>query len=208
MNSQDITIQTYRENFETYKQKTSNEVSGEFIMFMEEFIERLPKEGSVLEIGSAHGRDARYLRNKGLLVTCTDVIPQALEELKASGFTATLYDFRDKPKPEWLHAFDGIFAKAVYLHATQEVFEASLDMLSFCLRDGGIFCLTFKLGEGEEIETDKLVGERYFKYYNEEALRHIINNHKQYTFLNSRETSDGKWIQVLLQKIISRDLKS
>lgn len=203
MTPQDTTKQTYIDNFETYKEKTPSIVSGEFIGWMDDFIAQLPQDARVLELGSAAGRDARYLRDKGLEMTCTDIIPQALTELDSDGFITYVYDFRDEPHEKWINTFDGILAKAVYLHATQEVFEKSLTRLSQVLRTGGIFCLTFKVGTGEEIEVNKLGGERYFKYYTLNDLKKILDNHKEYEFINSLTltTEDRVWIQILIKKL-------
>jgi SAM-dependent methyltransferase len=200
MNPQDVTIKTYQDNFETYSEKTPNEMSGENLIWMDEFIKLLPENGTVFELGSAHGRDARYLRNKGFIVICTDVILQAVKLLQNDEFNACVYDFRDEPKTEWINSFNGVIANAVYLHATQEVFEKSLSSLGKCLKEGGVFYLTFKFGEGEEIETGKLGGERYFKYYTKLELVHIIKKYPQFEIINTDETKDGKWIRVLFRK--------
>jgi SAM-dependent methyltransferase len=200
MTPQDITIQTYKDNFDLYKEKTPSVVSGEFVALIDAFIDLLPKNGNVFELGSYEGRDARYLRDRGFKMFCTDVIPVALESLAADGFKTSMYDLRDEPQQEWINSYDGVFAKAVYLHVPQDIFEKSLDQMSTLLKDGGIFCLTFKLGVGEEIETGKLGGERYFKFYTEEELQNIFKKHQQYEFIESAVTDDGKWIQFLLRK--------
>lgn len=204
MTPQDITIQTYKDNFDLYKEKTPSVVSGEFVLWMGAFVESLPQNGNLFELGSAEGRDARYLRDKGFKMFCTNVIPQAIESLLADGFTTGMYDLRDEPQEEWINSFDGILAKAVYLHVPQEVFEKSLDLMCTLLKDGGIFCLTFKLGVDEEIETGKLGGERYFKYYSEEELKNIFDKHQQFEVVNTLTTNDEKWIQFLLRKNSSK----
>jgi SAM-dependent methyltransferase len=204
MTPQDITIQTYKDNFDLYKEKTPNVVSGEFVAWIDAFIHLLPQNGNVFELGSAEGRDARYLRDRGFSVFCTDVIPRALESLVADGFTTSMYDLRAEPQQEWINSYDGVFAKAVYLHIPQDIFEKSLDQMSDVLKSGGIFCCTFKLGVGEEMETGKLGGERYFKYYTELELENIFKKHQQYEVIETAVTNDEKWIQFLLRKINSK----
>lgn len=201
MTPEDMTVHTYQHKFDLYRDKTAHVMSGEFIALMDAFSVLLPKAGRVFELGSAHGRDARYLRDKGYTVMCADIIPQALVPLQAEGFETHLYDFRDEVKAEWVNAFDGVLAKAVFLHATQKVFEASLVKIGSCVKEGGVLCLTFKVGEGEEIETAKLRSERYFKYYTPKDLALIIAKYAQFELIDSTETSDGKWIQVLLRRV-------
>lgn len=199
MTPQEETIQTYQNNFDLYKEKTASEVSGEFVDWMDEFMKLLPPGGNIFELGSAHGRDARYLRERGFHVFCTDIIPQAIDDLKSDGFDATVCDYRNEPNEEWLGAFDGIIAKAVYLHGTQEEFEKSLSRMGAILKPNGIFCLSFKIGAGEEIETGKLAGTRYFKFYTIEELKEIIGRHPQFELVKTSETSDKKWVQLLLR---------
>jgi len=201
MTPQDITVTTYQENFNTYKEKTPRVVSGEFIDLLNNFVEKLPHDAYVMELGSAEGRDARYLRDKKVRVLCTDVIPQALVDLEHDGFETSLYDFRDEHKRKWSGGFDGVFAIAVFLHATQEIFESALMRLAIVLKPHGVMCLTFKIGVGEEIETDKLGGERYFKYYSKDDLVEIFSRHVMYEIISIVETSDRKWVQVLIKKV-------
>lgn len=200
MSPQEETVATYQNNFDMYKEKTPSEISGEFIDLMEKFIKYIPSNGTIFEIGSASGRDARYLKNKGFTVLCTDVIPQALEELNDEGFSTSYYDFRSKPKEEWLRAYDAILAKAVFLHATQADFEEALHHLLSILTKDGVLCLSFKLGEDEELETGKLGGLRYFKYYSQEELTDIFTKYPLMV-LDTAETSDSKWIQFILKKV-------
>ena len=167
-------------------------------------VEFLVSISKVFEIGSAEGRDARYLRKAGLEVLCTDVIPQALDELAHDGFQTSLYDFRDEPKEQWVNSFDGVFAKAVFLHAPQEVLENALTKISRILKECGILCVTFKLGTGEEIETGKLGGARYFKYYTRDELEAIFAKRSDFEIVDIQETTDpAKWVKTWIQ-IIAR----
>jgi SAM-dependent methyltransferase len=200
MNPQEKTIKTYQNNFDAYKEKTPNVVSGELKIWLDSFIGLLPPNGKIFEIGSAHGRDARYLRDNGFSVLCTDVIPQALKELRSDNFETDSYDFRDAPKQEWIDVFDGVIAQAVFLHATQETFENGIRNLIKILKEKGIICLTFKIGIGEEIETDKLNGERYFRYYGEQELKDVFAKYEELEILETSTTEDGKWIQFILVK--------
>ncbi len=194
------TIRTYINKFDLYKQRTPDKVSGEFKNWLDIFIDQLPNNAIIFELGSAQGRDARYLRDKGFRVLCTDVIPQALQELKDDNFEVDIFDFRNTIKEDWRGKFDGILAKAVFLHAKQNVFEKSLSNLKSLLKEKGFICLTFKIGDGEEVETDKLGGDRYFKYYREQELMDIFLKHSDLKVFNILITEDKKWIQFILEK--------
>ena len=82
----DTTIQTYVENFEKYIEKTPNIVSGDYKLLLDKFCDLISDEKKVFELGSAFLRDSKYMRDKGLIVTCSDVIPQTLELAKKENF--------------------------------------------------------------------------------------------------------------------------
>ncbi len=125
--------------------------------------------------------------------------PQALEELRLNGFEADLYDFRNHPKNEWLNKFDGFFANAVLLHASQKEFEQSLNNVYKVLKDNGIFAFSLKVGEGEEISLEKMNSPRFFKYYSKEELLKILEKYP-FEILSLKEILDNKWLHVILKK--------
>ncbi|MEN9338286.1 MAG: hypothetical protein RI945_11, partial [Candidatus Parcubacteria bacterium] len=67
------TINTYKENFETYISETVQEISGEWKEESDFLAEKL-KGKRVLEIGSASGREAIYLKNKGVDIIASDIV--------------------------------------------------------------------------------------------------------------------------------------
>ena len=195
----DQTVNTYQENFHKYAERTVAEVSGEFKVWEDEFSSKLPPGGSIFEIGSATGRDDRYLKSKGFRVFCTDVIPQALEDLQKEGFETSEFNFKDKPKDEWKNSFDGFFANAVLLHASQEEFEKSLENIYGILKEGGVVAFSLKTGQGEEVSTAKMDAPRFFKYYQKDELEKILQKYP-YEILTLDEADEGKWLHVILKK--------
>jgi len=196
----DQTNKTYKENFNKYAEKTPTEVNGEFKTWMDLFLSYIPKGSTVFEIGSATGRDARYFHSLGYKVFCTDIVPQVLQKLSTEGFEVAEFDFRNSPKPEWNNKFEGFFANAVLLHATQDIFEKTLKNISLILKKDGIIAFSLKAGEGEEVLSIKMEAPRYFKYYTEKKLKEIFKN-LPYEILKIFHTSDKKWIHIIAKKI-------
>jgi SAM-dependent methyltransferase len=192
----DITIQTYRENFERYAAKTAAKPAGEFKDFLDFFASCLPVMGFIFEIGSASGRDARYLAASSFNVTCTDVVPQALQQLSEEGFETAEYDFRDDPKSEWIGSFDGVFANATLLHAPHDVFQKALKNVTLMLKPSGVLAFSLKAGEGEEITSEKMDAPRYFNYHSEPEIRGILAD-LSFEILSIAHAEKGKWIQVV-----------
>jgi hypothetical protein len=137
MNHQDQTIQTYNVRFAEYKNTTPNEVSGEFKARLDKFAELLKADKNkkeaigkasvkVFELGSAEGRDARYLRSLGLDIFCTDIISEGLRSLREDGFEVSEYDFRDLPDESLYGKFDAVLANAVYFMQQKKNFKIHL----------------------------------------------------------------------------------
>lgn len=194
----DITIKTYKEHFERYKAETPSMVSGEIKDWMDRFLSYLPDGGLIFELGSATGRDARYFISKGYQVKCTDIIPDALNQLENQGFDTEIFDFRDEPKKEWENQFDGYFANAVLLHAKQEIFEKCISNISKVLKRGGVAAFSLKTGEGEEMTEGKMDAPRYFNYHTEEEIRELISK-LPFEILDLSLTDDKKWLHVILK---------
>ncbi len=195
-NPSDETIETYRSNFDRYVARTGTEPRGEFKELLDSFASYLPNLGSIFEIGSASGRDARYLASKGFTVVCTDVIPEALKRLSGQGFKTAEYDFRNDPNPEWIGGFDGIFANASLLHAPQDVFENALKNIALMLRQDGVVAFSLKAGEGEEITLEKMDAPRYFRYHSESEIREIMTS-LSFEILVLSHAEQGKWLHVI-----------
>lgn len=197
-NPSDKTIETYRQNFDKYVERTPAEPSGEFKEWMNSFLSHIPQGGVILEIGSASGRDARYFADKGYKVVCTDIVPQALQKLSEEGFETAEFDFRNDPKPEWSGKFDGFFANAVLLHAPPDVFENALKNVSVVLKENGVAAFSLKTGEGEEITLEKMDAPRYFRYHTEQEIRGILDK-LPFEILSISHADNEKWLHVVMK---------
>ena len=119
-------MESYNKNFDKYIEMTPQEVSGDHFPKMENFCQSVGGEKKVFELGSAFLRDAKFMRERGVNVFCTDVIAQSLEMAKKEGFETAFYDFRSPIKEEWAGKFDGVLANAVLLHANTQEFIFAL----------------------------------------------------------------------------------
>ena len=196
-NLNDETIKTYQENFQKYVEKTPPITSGDFKDWLDLFISLLPKMGKIIELGSATGRD---VKSNGFEVLCTDVIPEALENLSKEGFKTSIFDFRDDPKNEWIGSFDGVFANAVLLHAPQDIFEKALNNFKRIVKKDGIIAFSLKTGEGEEISVAKIGGPRYFRYHSKEEITKLLFT-LNYEIVSIKLSSDNKWLSAIVKNV-------
>jgi SAM-dependent methyltransferase len=197
-NLNDLTIKTYRENFDKYEERTPKEVSGECKEWIDSFMSYLPEDGTILELGSATGRDARYFVTKGYKVICTDIVPEALERLSQEGFEVSEFDFRNEPKKEWSNCFDGFFANAVLLHAPKDVFEKAVANISKVLKKNGVAGFSLKTGNSEEVTEEKMDAPRYFNYHNEEEIRKLLSN-LPFEIVSISYADHNKWLYIIIK---------
>ncbi len=128
--------------------------------------------GSVLEIGSAGGRDAIQLEERGLTVRRTDVTPAFVELMRSRGYDAQVLD----PLTDDLGGpYDGIWASACLLHVAREDLPTVLSRLAAATKPGGALAMSLKEGDGEEWSVHGQVrSPRRFTYWREAPLRAVL----------------------------------
>jgi hypothetical protein len=126
----------------------------------------------VLEIGSAGGRDAIALEERGLTVRRTDVTPAFVELVRSRGYAAELLD----PLTDELGGpYDGVWASACLLHVGRTDLPTVLRRLAEATRSGGALAVSLKEGDGEEWSVHgHVAAPRRFTYWREGPLRAVL----------------------------------
>lgn len=197
-NSNKITLESYQNNFQNYVEGTAqktedNQFQGQWIISV---LDRLGKNAHILEIGSAFGRDARFIYEKGYHnLELTDAFDAAVNYLNQSGLPARkLNILQDKLEGN----YDAIFASAVFLHFTREELRTILDKLIINLSPSGYLAFSVKQGSGDEWSDHKIGSPRYFCYWQNDELISLLSN-SGYKIVDIRNTDDQKWIHVIAQ---------
>ncbi len=127
---------------------------------------------SVLEIGSAGGRDAIALEERGLTVRRTDVTPAFVELMRSRGYEADVLD----PLTDDLGGpYDGVWASACLLHVAREDLPTVLGNLARATKPGGALAMSLKEGDGEEWSVHGHVrAPRRFVYWREAPIRAVL----------------------------------
>ena len=165
----DITLRSY----ETAAQRYADQSAGPgpaSCAFLDRFADTVG-QGRVLEIGSGPGMDATYLEGRGLSISRTDATPAFVEMIRAAGHEARVLDVRtaDLGGP-----WDAVLAQAVLLHLDRGQFADALQRIRQAVVDGGVFAFTLKEGDGDAWSEAKLDLPRYFSYWREPPLRHVL----------------------------------
>ncbi len=196
------TIEAYRFMGRKYLDNIALLTPGHFY----EFINYLPKGGSVLEIGCAGGRDARKLADAGFLVTGVDTVDIFIDEAKK---LVPEGEFQVKSVLElnYTEQFDGVYAMAVLLHLTKEDVPKAISVLHRALKPHGKIFIAVKQGTGTAYVTDKLSDQkRLFTYFSEQEIDELLNNHGFHTIgkwvvPDDAGREDTIWIRIIAEKV-------
>ncbi len=193
-----ITLQAYENGLEQYNATNMN-ITGGMKVWIDAGLALLSHQAQILEIGSAHGRDAAYIESRGFKVARTDAAHSFVEYLSAQGYQAHLLNALtdDLGGP-----YDMIFANAVLLHFTIEQTKAVLKKIKRALQPGGVFSFSVKIGEGSRWTTNKLPDKRYYHYWQAEPLGQLLAE-AGFAVRYSKESHYGKnntgWLLVIAQ---------
>lgn len=134
MKENDTTLQSYESHIQEYIDGTPQEVSGHVKEWLDEALSLVPKDGHILELGSAFGRDAAYVEGEGYQVQRTDATQGFVDMLNQQGHNARLLNaITDDFGSGW----DLIFANAVLLHFTPKETEVVLKKVHDALTEKG-----------------------------------------------------------------------
>ena len=191
------TCEYYDKNAKVFFRETLN---LEMLQFYEPFLALLPQGGSILDAGCGSGRDSLYFKNNGYKVIAFDNCKELVTLASAVIGQQVLHIEFNELNLE--HEFDGIWACASLLHIPKAQIDDILNKLSNALKTQGVFYASFKYGEGETIERERL-----FNNYNEDTFQVLISSHPDFKIIDIWKTEDvrqdrkGKfWLNVLLQK--------
>lgn len=187
-----VTLATYEQAMDRWREATSEDVAGAQLVFMERVLVLLPPGGRVLEIGSGSGRDADWFEARGLVVRRTDGCAAFVEALRAAGHAADLLDVLRDPVPT---GFDLVYASAVLLHVEALDLPGVLTRLA---EAAPLIAFTLKVGEGAAWSTAKTGLPRFFQYWDEATLREALARTPwRVQLLEQRRGRSEDWLQVV-----------
>ena len=145
---------------------------------LNKFVSLLPKNGKILDVGCAAGRDSFYLADKGFKVVGIDLSEELLKIARKKG---SHVDFQKQDMRKLKFApfsFEGIWASAAILHLTRAETPAVLKQFYKLLKIGGNLFISVKQGEGEADVREELSGglSRHFTFFQNNELKNLLMN--------------------------------
>lgn len=141
---------------------------------LRKFIDFLPQDPVVVDIGCGIGRDVKFLTNQGIHTIGIDLSLGMLKKAKAvfPQGRFLLMDMRDLGFPT--RTFDGIWACASVFHIPKHLIKMVLQELYRVLKKGGVLFLGMQESEdGSWFEPEG----RFFAYYDKEDLHIMLKQH-------------------------------
>ncbi|MFN9499618.1 MAG: methyltransferase domain-containing protein [Erythrobacteraceae bacterium] len=114
---------------------------------LDAFLDRLPPQAMVLELGCGGGRDAAHIKQRGFAVDATDATTALVKRANqafALGARVMAFD-----EIEADAAYAGVWAHASLLHCPRAVLADVLARIHRALKPGGWHFASYKLGDGE-----------------------------------------------------------
>lgn len=165
------------------------------------FLQYLPKQGHILDLGCGSGRDSLAFKKLGYTVTAMDVSAELVK--KATQLTGLKVQQKSFYDLDEIRKYDGIWACASLLHCERHRLDDVLQKMTNALKLHGVMYLSFKYGD-----SDREQAGRKFTDLNEEQAAVCLKNNKQLKLLNQWITKDQRperneqWLNLLIQKMI------
>jgi len=192
----DTTLQSYNEHVAEYIAGTPQTVDGDFKAWIDGALALTPAEGVILEIGSANGRDAAYIKQKGYRIIATDAATNFVNLLKEAGLETQQLNVLSE---ELGRNYDLVFANGVLLHFVVDEFRLIIRKVHSSLKEGGIFAFSVQQGAGSEWRDNKLGAPRFFQYWDKQSLKNELDS-AGFGVLELTPNDSGKWLHVIAKR--------
>jgi SAM-dependent methyltransferase len=177
---------------------------GGVVRWLGDFMQMLPKQGRVLELGCGSGRDAEVLLAHGFEVDPTDGTPamaaQAEERLQRPVKVMRFDELAD------VGVYDGVWAHASLLHVPRSTLGTVLARVFHSLKLGGLVFANFK--SGETAGRDRF--DRHYNYPDRQMLIDIYLASAPWEILSAVDYDGGSygggdtpWIAITARKPFS-----
>lgn len=201
-NPNEQTLQTYKEKLQEYIDNTPKVINDAEYPWIDQALSYIPKDGTILELGSGAGRNAEHIVERHYNLECTEAVAEFVEIMQNNGLNARLLNILTDDIKE---KYDMVLANAVLVHFTEQQCELVFQKAYDALNAHGIFAVSVKIGEGEKWTNEKLEAPRYFKYWQPDAIKDLAEKFGfEWLSMSSGEVSlkNASWLYIILRKRI------
>ena len=177
MDNYDVTKQSYEKNsndfVEQWKDTNKND-NGK----IETFIELLPENAKILDIGAGFGKDVNCFCNSGFDCIGIDFCDEFINKSKELYTNVEIYkmSFLEIEFPE--NTFDALWSRGTLFHISKKDFCLVMKKLRVILKPGGVFYIQLIAGNYDGL-IDKIGntdGSAHYSYYSVDELNAIMSS--------------------------------
>jgi len=123
--------------------------------FIEEFIEMVPGNGAILDVGCGVGTDSVFLHDKGFHVIGID-LSSGMIEIARNRHPKIEFRIEDLREPKFPDcSFEGIIGSFSLIHIPKEDVPATLSKYNKLLKENSVLFLVLQGGPSEELFVDE-----------------------------------------------------
>lgn len=192
------------ETIDYYNKQAEQFIAATFRVDMETlyqpFLDNLPNNAHILDLGCGSGRDTLAFIKKGYNVNAIDY-SEALVN-KTSELTGINIRHQSFYELDDIDQYDGVWACASLLHCERNRLPDVLKRILNALRRGGVCYMSFKYGS-----TDREKDGRSFTDLNEVQSKDLLEQFsnvellKQWVTVDRRPDRDEEWLNILWKKL-------
>ncbi|KRE17319.1 hypothetical protein ASE66_30995 [Bosea sp. Root483D1] len=192
------TLAGYEGCADDYAETTAPKPDADDQPALVELLKALEPGSRLLEIGSGPGWDADWLKERGLIVRRTDGAESFVQFQAGRGRQAERLDVISDPLGG---PYDGVVALHVLQHVEREILPAVFARIAEAIRDGGVFLLALREGEGESVEIGSTGSEYYVALWpRSEIIAALAALGLGLLWSRSFDGREGCWLTALFRK--------
>lgn len=192
------TLAGYEGCAEEYAETTAPKPEADDQPGLVELLKAIDPGSRLLEIGSGPGWDADWLEQRGLVIRRTDGADSFVQFQAGRGRQAERLDVTGDPLGG---PYDGVIALHVLQHVEREILPSVFAGIAGAIRDGGVFLLALREGQGETVEIGSKGNEYYVALWpRAEIIAVLAALSLGLLWSHSFEEREGRWLTALFRK--------
>ena len=192
----------YNSNSQTFFEST---IQADLSHLYERFLQYVPDQGKILDLGCGSGRDVKAFKDLGYVVDAMDASEELVKLATAhTGIQVRQQRFEDLTEQ---NGYDAVWACASLLHVEYDKLPDILTKINRALKKNGIFYMSFKLGDHDGQRDG-----RYFTDMNDDRFNKLNTDQIGFTTVDKWRTRDARpdrdveWFNVILKKSAKGEL--
>lgn len=192
------TLAGYEGCADDYAETTAPKPEADDQPALVELLKAVEPGSRLLEIGSGPGWDADWLEERGLTVRRTDGADSFVHFQASRGRQAERLDVISDPLGG---PYVGVVALHVLQHVEREILPSVFARIADAIRDGGVFLLALREGEGESVEIGSTGSEYYVALWpRSDIIAALAALGFSLLWSHSFDGRDGRWLTALFRK--------